>query len=68
MEEKKYVMPDSGCIDWFGEAPTNLPKPRIIKCSKKNANDAPIEVRRTIRPGFRRLAPGESIDWRKEYC
>lgn len=67
MEGNKYIVPDSGCIDFLEGDTMVLPKPRVIKCGKKNSSYAPIEVKRTIRPGFRTLRAGESIDWRQEY-
>ena len=67
MEEKKNIIPDSGCVTAVGETPTWLPKVRSIKRGYKNRDNAPIEVKRTIRPGVRTLMPGESVDWRKEY-
>lgn len=67
MEETKYIMPESGCIGFLDGDAMVLPKPRVIKCGNKNKHNAPIEVKRTIRPGFRTLRAGESINWRQEY-
>ena len=69
MEEKKNI-PYFGCIDFLsGQRPEGLPKARVIKTGKPHhtENNAPIEVKRSIRGGVRRLAPGESIDWREYY-
>ena len=65
--EEKVMIPDSGCITAVGETPAWMPKVRSIKRGYKNRDNAPIEVKRTIRGGFRRLEPGESIDWREYY-
>ena len=67
MEEKKNIIPDSGCVTAVGETPAWLPKVRSIKRGYKNRDNAPIEVKRTIRPGVFRCEPGESIDWREYY-
>lgn len=67
MEEKKYIIPDSGCVTAVGETPAWLPKVRSIKRGYKNRDNAPIEVKRTIRPDVLRCKPGESIDWREYY-
>lgn len=69
MEEVKGFIPDLGTIEYAdGKKPDRIPEVRVIKCGKESMNDAPIEVKRTIRSGFRTLKPGEPIDWRKEYC
>lgn len=65
MEEKKLEVPSVSFAS--GKAPEGLPKFRVIKRGNKNKDNAPIEVKRGIRPGARMLKPGESIDWRKEY-
>ena len=67
MEEKKYVIPDSGYVSIAEEERTRFPKPRIIKSGRRNKDYAPIEVKRTIRPGVHRLNPGESVDWQSMY-
>lgn len=69
MEEKKNI-PYFGCIDFLsGQRPEGLPKARVIKTGKTHhtENNAPFEVKRSIRRGVRTFGAGESIDWRQEY-
>ena len=71
MEGKEKDIPYLGCIDFYtgnAELPEGFPKVRVIRCGNKNKDNDPIEVKRAMRPGFRKINPGESIDWRKEYC
>ena len=65
MEENKLFIPDTGYVDFYGDRPENLPKLKVIKCSSKRHD--PIEVKRSIRPGFRELKHGESWNWQETY-
>jgi molybdopterin biosynthesis enzyme len=70
MEEKKKEIPDFECIDFYtGDArlPEGLPKVKVVKRGNKTKDNDPIEVKRAMRPGFRRCKPGESINWREYY-
>lgn len=70
MEEKKKNIPYLGCIDFYtGDAklPDGFPKVKVVKRGNKTKDNDPIEVKRAMRPGFRRCKPGESINWREEY-
>lgn len=65
--ERKSKIPDSGCVTAVGETPAWMLMVRSIKRGYKNRENAPIEVKRAIRPIDLRCKPGESIDWRKYY-
>ena len=61
MDEKEKTIPDFGYVDFVGERPEGLPKPRIVRCGNKNRNHAPIKVNRTIRTGLKLTAPYEQV-------
>ena len=67
MDEKEKTIPDFGYVDFVGERPEGLPKPKIVRCGNKNRNHAPIKVNRTIRTGVCVHQPGEPIDWAGAY-